>query len=384
MLQIAPSILFHNLMAVAGKTEKDIGKLCYALLPETEDPSQPDVQAEDPEQLDESREEDEIRLRFSASTLNKFLYCPLSYVYKNIERIPEIEFFERRPDQWLKANVKGTLFHETMESYVNRAIIEKEETAFDRDIFDSAYEQALEEVHRKNPYPSEYVMNAEKQEIRKAAEEYAIALHKEIKDSPEYKKVIGCEIYFDKLEYKLEAEKEEDRIVIEFQGYVDRLDGYVDEDHTLWLQIYDYKTGNYSKMKKQLEKEKDEGQVSQIQHHVYAIAMLDWAKQAENRKKLEEYFGTGINKVKLKEMKYIYPFETGKKALSPTLSTSNGGEDDARLPEDVEVQLAKMYSALEKGGAAEVLKDNYESVRAKIEKAEISCRYCSYKEICRC
>ncbi len=383
MLQIAPSILFHNLMADAGKTEKDVEKLCYALLPETEDPLQPDVQAEDTEQLDESREEAEIRLRFSASTLNKFLYCPLSYVYKNIERIPEIEFFERRPDQWLKANVKGTLFHETMENYVNRAIIEKEETSFDRDIFDSAYEQALEEILRKNPYPSEYVMNTEKQESRKAAEEYAIALHKEIRDSAENKKVIGCEIYFDKLEYKLEAENEEDRIAIEFQGYVDRLDGYVDEDHTLWLQIYDYKTGNYSKMKKQLEKEKKEGQVSQIQHHVYAIAMLDWANEAENRKKLEERFGTGINKVKLKEMKYIYPFETDKKELPSALSTYNGGED-ARLPKDVEVQLAKMYYALEKGGAAEVLKDNYESVREKIEKAEISCRYCSYKEICRC
>ena len=101
------------------------------------------------------------------------------------------------------------------------------------------------------------------------------------------------------------------------------------------------------------------------------------------RKKLEELFGTKIDKVKLKEMNYVFPFETGKEPLSPELCFDES-QEKAQLPNGVEHYLKQMYYDLERGGAAEALKNYYEEVMLKKRGTKNFCCYCSYKEICRC
>ena len=188
------------------------------------------------------------------------------------------------------------------------------------------------------------------------------------------KKIIGCEVEFEKVKY---SGGDKDKYTIEFRGSVDRLDGYVDENNTLWLQIFDYKTGSLE------HKINDKAAEKQIQHHVYALAMQKWSK--DNKSELEELFECTINDIKIESIQYVFPFEEEKTLLPAEYLPDDNG--NAKLPESTEDILKSVVALYQKGEIDKAREVSFEiSSRLKDEYARNKddlCKYCAYREVCR-
>lgn len=371
LLMNSPSVLFRELLQKSGKTEKDVIKKSY-LLPVGDIRINPATT-----KIEITREEiEKIKERtayFSASSLQSLLSCPMSFYYSKILKLPQMEFIERRPDQWLSPNVKGNVFHHVMQDYVNEQILSNQKDSLEEDIFERIFALEIEKTLCENPAPSDDIMEMEKEEMHRTLLRYITKLHDELNNSKEQKKIIGCEVEFSNV-----ICSKADGYSIIFSGAIDRLDGYVDSENILWLQIFDYKTGSYEKKQKEIEEGK------QIQHHVYAIAMYAWA--LEHKAELEELFATRINKVRIACTEYIFPYEEEKDRITASILWDEEQEKIV-LPDSLESVLDRIVFPFEQGNietgvrACEEMagEQKQEAIAGKVD----FCRNCSYKNVCR-
>lgn len=358
------SILFQQLLAKAEKTDADVMTVSYH-------PSRGTRQIQAPVKATVISSEEQATIKkltenFSASSLQDLIRCPRSYYFDKILHLPQTEFADKSVDHWLQANVKGNVFHEVMEQYVQSAIIDQGETGFQVGIFEEAFRRVLEETIRQYPYPSEDIRDQEIEEMRDALVRYISNLHSELNASPG-RRVVGCEVSFTDAVYSGPAS-------IRFHGFVDRLDGLV-KDGTLTLFIVDYKTGNREKKIKEIKGNK------QIQHYVYALGVLKWAE--DHRIELSALFGGAeIKDVQLSEkMKYVFPFEEdAEKEIETMIPTNNS---NFQFPQEVDDVLKEIILPLQLGNmsaALDMIDLRTEECKQRDKKL---CEYCSYKNVCR-
>lgn len=323
-----------------------------------------------PEPVDTKRIDAMKQPGYSASSLQTLLSCPLKFYYEKMKRVPQLDFRERRAEQWLQGGAKGDVFHHFMEDYVNQVIIKEGKTALDRSVFDTLFEKVMNTERIENPIPSEDIYNFEREECYECLERYINELHDELNNSIQGKKIIGCEIAFSDVSYSGGDVEKKTNFEISFAGFVDRVDGFVDEDGVLKLEIIDYKTSSIRSKEKEIKEGK------QIQHYVYAMAILDYAKK--NCSRLEEIFGRKISAFCIAGMKYVFPYETEQKELS--IKELEGVSENIRMPIDY------MLEGVE-GLYQNDMPDQSYAFSKQISEAmkndnEEHCKYCNYKNVC--
>ncbi len=175
-------------------------------------------------------------LKFSATSLQTMLECPLKYYYEFVLHIPRTEFRERNSGDWLTPLKKGLFVHKVLEEYVTSEFIEKEnaENKLDKSLFDEIFERTAEEYKEKYQCDSLYIYNREKSDMYDKISKYLEKLHSETSDG-EWMPV-ACEKSFADAVYKLEEDGK--TAELKFNGTIDRLD--VNNDGV--YRLIDYKS----------------------------------------------------------------------------------------------------------------------------------------------
>jgi len=305
----------------------------------------------------------QIPWQFSASSLQELLKCPLEYYYAHILHIPVVEHLDRNPDRWLPANKRGDIFHHTLEKYIKEAIIDKRIMTFDEDIFNKYFEKEVKKARIENPVPSETVYEDERDEAREVSVKYITNLLGKLKDSRT--KVIGCEVGFEDTSYN------DQNFELIFGGSVDRLDGEIDDDGVLQLDIIDYKTGRAEHKREEINAG------VQIQHYVYPMAMLDHVSQ--NKKEIEGYFKKSFHDVAIRTVKYVFPYDEEEPEIDVTSSVV---DSDFRLTDGISGVLSLTIGMLQQNQEQTMLK--FATAVATEKKADKDhCQYCKFTNICR-
>lgn len=368
LLSCSPALIYLEKLEQAGLQKSDIKTVKYDIDTSARalNPTSIDGIVIDAEENDKSyKKEVQIPWSFSASSLQELLKCPMEYYYAHILHVPAIEHVNRNADAWLAPHKKGDIFHHTMERYVNEAVIEKGSLTFENDIFEKIFEEEINNAIKENPVHSQVNFEEEREEARAVLQKYIDCLLYEL--SSNGKKVIGCEVGFADVPYK------DSNFELVFRGSVDRMDGHVDENGTLILDIIDYKTGT-SKHKKE---EIDTG--VQIQHYVYPIAMLDWSNK--NKSELEKRFETKINAVEIGSVKYHFPYDEDNGEIDVTEEIE---KTNARLPRGITDILTVIIGLAQQGKEDEALSFAATASAGVKSDDKDHCKYCNYTKVCRC
>lgn len=209
---------------------------------------------------------------YSATSLQELLQCPKKYYLHHILGISKPQYREYDPDQWLKANEKGTLIHKILEVYVQRFFIEEQNYEFQKAEFDCIVRKCAEEVlESMKPYPSKAVYESQVGEIQSALEQYLDSLCKEFTEDKES----GWHIFSVETECRTDGSFEEINAVLKLTGRVDRVD-YREENGRRIYRIIDYKSGKQPK-------KSDEMKIKQleIQASVYMMMLEGMMKAGE-------------------------------------------------------------------------------------------------------
>ncbi len=350
-----------------------------------------DVKEEtDAESIDEELEEeekDEVEKQernISASGLQIMLACPLKYYYRYICGLKEVQQLVPESHVWLGASQKGNLCHRVLDGYFNEAMppAKPKSIAIDMNIFNRIFEDELVNIQREQPYPSEPIQKYEEDYYKNLNIKYLELMHKQwLEDSNNGKnwKVIGCEIKFGKgylnpdgepLIYEGSYKGESYKMPID--GSIDRLDGYLD-DNTLKLRIVDYKTGRLASKK---------GEVAlgvQIQHYMYAMAVIDFLRGDKGKDRLTEVFGLVPTEYEFESICYAFPYEANPLDILETIKdvnevmskTTDINEMKVDFPEDINRQIVNTISRWNCGetdGIAEYIETEIRNkIKAKYE-----------------
>ena len=363
--------------------------------------------------------------KMSSSRLQTLLKCPLDYYYHYIRGISIESIPKREGHQWLPPNEQGNLCHYTMEKYIYKVFPHTEVTSsdlkpFDRDEFDRAFEESAEEVLSHVPFPSQVIYIKEKEEAKRKIEKYAKRIHEEWKEDSDagiHWVNLGCELSFDNVSYKDPGVKDDSYEII-FNGSIDRLDGYV-EDEILYLRIIDYKTGK--KEKKQREIDED----LQIQHYIYVYGAYEIIRNDKGF--LNRHFpGRRVSYVDIADVSYVFPYSddledcvisvTGPEECLDRMRRTTYADDEAKnlgdsdpylygdcvdgisyaklqnLPFDIRTKLRQTEGLRQNDRFDEIsayvekqILDSIEYARSCDEKKpwEKLCKYCDYRSACR-
>lgn len=368
LLTCSPSLLYLDKLEEAGMTEKEVKAAKYRI-----DVSARTIDVTSINAINKDVSSEEIYTKrevqcpwsFSASSLQEMLKCPLEYYYAHILHVPSVEHIDRVADRWLPAHKKGNVFHHTLENYVNEAIITNKNHDFDEAVFNKCFDGEIRNAVKENPVPSQVIFEEEKEEAKAVILRYIRALLNELNDSD--KQIIGCEVDFADVIYK------DSNFELSFRGSVDRLDGQVDENGVLQLDIIDYKTGTSSHKKAEI----DAG--VQIQHYVYPIAMLDWA--VKNKTALEKQFNVKINDVNIRNVKYVFPYD---EEIGEIDVTEDVKATDFKLPQGITDILTILVGLPQQGQKEKALSFATEASMYSKENNREFCTYCKYTKVCRC
>lgn len=376
----SPSLLFQQLLEDNGIEEQDIPCLGYEVCKESlalKNPVMQMVTESDNTCLQaDKKDHTKCYKNFSASSLQNLIHCPMSYYYEKIRRIPQINFQERTPDSWLPANIKGNVFHHVMEKYVNEVIISQGKAAKDDRALMTIFEKEMEDCVKSTPVSSQSTFETEREECLEVLNRYVTELHDELRNASN-KKVIGCEVSFEDISYIGKIEKDgmtKDAYELLLRGSVDRLDGVIDENGTLKLQIYDYKTGSISKKEEEIESG------NQIQHHIYAIAMEEWAQK--HKQELEQVFGQSIQKIVFDDARYVFPYEDEKREIRAACEFDEKSGKPV-LTEGTNTILLCIVANYQNGNHELAIHISSEISKTLAQKDEKHCRYCNYTDVCR-
>ena len=388
LLTNSPSILYLDMLEAKGIDIKNIQTVSFDVINDAIQVSANDYT--DYYKLDDiSPEEYAHEVPWMSSTsLQALLACPLKYYYKKIRNIPDVEFKNRTAGGWLLPYQKGNLVHHTLDRYVKAAIIDenfvkRNTTSIDMKLVDEIFEDEVEQLKLEQPYPSLDIVDDEANECYQVIIAFITALHEELNNSPENKQVINSEIDFSKHDYAGGEELEIDDAKLDctyhilLNGSVDRMDGYIDEDNNLVLEIYDYKTGSIA------TKQTEIAEGIQVQHYIYAIAMLKWAD--EHRADLNKLFGVTFKEIKIGRVAYVFPF-LDSESIDVTITVTENAE--ITLPKSSDEMLMLVEGRLQHdvplknvvGIMTDIAKDR---IAEAVQLKEDHCKYCNYKNICR-
>ena len=300
----------------------------------------------------ESIEVMETKKTISPSAIQTLLNCPYGYYYEKILKLPNPSYPSLNEHEWLDVNARGTFFHRVLQLYaeeewMGNTIKEK----IDEDVFNSCFNKALDETNYANPIKSITIYEIEKNEIMAICRDY---IEQSISDFSGNYRVLGCEYDLSKTKYVYSK----CGVSISFNGFIDRVDGYVIND-VLHLRLVDYKTGKY----------KDKATSKYIQHVIYSICLKDGEKNL---------FGKTYKDVVIDEFIYDYVFD---------------GKENVYSFEEIEKDKIEIFSALDNlvipyyNDEDYIMKfdeyfDSKMTVLEAKEREKTICDYCSYKKLC--
>ncbi len=327
---------------------------------------------------------EDVLVVMSPTALQTLVQCPLKYCYQSVLYLPAREFQKKEASCWLDTAKKGNLFHGVMEEYCNRMLQGREILTSEADdqVFDEIYGQEIVKMKAVWPYVSEIVAVRETEENKKIAWKYVQNLQAQFWEEQQGERkwrVLGSELHFSDIIYKVKGEKEEDAVFsIAFRGSIDRLDGYVDGQGKLKLRIVDYKTGDFKKKEREIQEE------HQLQHYVYAMAALEYAEK--EKASLESIFGAEITGVDIEHAQYVFPYETADKQVLETCGEVKAyicGEE-RKLPKSVDAVLWKTIRYFQRGQKPYLQQDlqKVEEVLGSALPGGDACQYCNYKKQC--
>ncbi|MCR5388807.1 MAG: PD-(D/E)XK nuclease family protein [Lachnospiraceae bacterium] len=333
-------------------------------------------------------------LSLSATGIQTLLACPLKYYYAYIKYLRIDEQKQRKGHEWLDNFNKGNLCHYFMEKYMSR--VKNPELGLDEAAFDTAYEEALKEIEEKEPCYSIIVKDREKNFYKNKILGYLQFLHNSWKEDHKRDKkwrVIACELAFGKNDEtgRLKPFYQGNGYTIQLNGSIDRVDGYMTDDGKLMLRIIDYKTG------KKDNKQKELNENNQIQHYLYALALIRYLESSEGSKRIDEVFGKPYASYEFEWIGYTFPYEAGDDDrtldVSYDVNKIQGNLQSGRcFPDEIADQLDMILGCYSTGRFEEASANMNELIKAKRAKdnekfLEMSkyCeeRYCDYQNICR-
>ena len=328
-------------------------------------------------------------ISMSSSALQMLVKCPIEYYYKYVMNLPGRDFQKKNASAWMNAAEKGNLFHWTMEEYCNCMLQGKllEFGTADKAIFTEIFDKKVEEMLLVQPYVSKVVFEKEREESRETAWEYLKDFQQELYQAQQGEKkwhILGSELSFSDIRYTVkDPEGVHPDLIIAFNGSIDRLDGYVGEKGLLFLRITDYKTGRRKYKEEEIKNE------HQLQHHVYAMAALQYVK--DNREALSQLFGVQITYPVVECIQYVFPYELKKDQVIDTTKKVYECIREMRveLPESVNETLWNTLGYMNCGKEPlarsymeSYLRDIEEKLKKEFEKKG-PCKYCDYHRQCR-
>lgn len=303
-------------------------------------------------------------IKISVTGLQTLLECPLKYYYQRVCWLAQEDYKMPDSDKWLSAAEKGILAHAILENYIKKWFVGKRKEEFasglEEDSFQKICEQAVSDMVKECPYTSETIKNFEQSAIIDKCKRYLEMMHQEFTDSNNEWMVAGCEVeYKDFCLYFNEngrCKKEEAKIELCFEGFIDRLDYRIDKQGIKHYRIIDYKSGR----KKNLDKKIESGTL--VQHIIYAMAMEE--KAIEKNK----------STVVVDEVDYCHLFEED---ITNQLLVCPGNEELSKKAELLiaDTLINSEFNRLEK------MKIN---AAQKVEiLSKTDCSYCAYKDVCK-
>ncbi len=377
----APSVFYLDCLEAWGQSEEvEVQKFeilqgpLHMTVPEEE--MVESVESEEGKESEEEAGEADTTLscEMSPSALQVLMECPLRYFYHYRKGLAERDFLQKKASEWLNPAKKGNLFHYTMEGYCKEVLMQPggasavpDEAAFNR-----IFEQKVQLILEEQPYVSRAVFEQEKTESGECCLRYITELQKELHaaaQTPAPWQILGCEVPFEALRYAVDTKMQgaEQVITINFNGTIDRLDGYVDGGGTLHLRIVDYKTGNFKKFEEALAEDK------KLQHYIYAGAALELAKL--EKEAFEARLQAKYEAVVIEVVQYDFPYENAVHFCAE--------EREKRfvLPQEVVKRLQGCMGRWLSGMEEEAYEHMKQEDMFVDEKEQ--CKYCTYGRICR-
>ncbi len=339
------------------------------------------------------------KIKLSSTPLEGLLKCPKSFAFSKTMYIPKNEFNEPDPKHWLSPLSKGSFFHYILEDYSNGEM---------HTLTNELTEEEIQKIHviaeaiknekmlNEVPYVDINIVESETEDlVDKEVIPYINKLREDMRINKW--KIYKPEIGFDpfKLTYKTYDNSKEVTIDIN-SGFIDCVDYRLSEDEkTVYLRIRDYKTGNYDKKMKALEK----GEL--IQFLVYSKAiqspkLMDSIKHGINA--LEDGRTEGWSFV-FETFRYDFPTDhkekeiptdimegkniTRLRAVLTIMKTTNSYPDVLEFYESLvkePIKLEEKYKN-EDPGLTILAKDLARFTRDRKQLIG-PCKHCSYKDLC--
>lgn len=247
----------------------------------------------------------------SASSLEKFAYCPREYYWKYQERVSTLELPQIEENQWLNAADRGLFVHSLLQRYMDKVFksVTHEElikdpnySAVQQREFDSVFDDLSESYRNNIPAKGEWLISQDLEEIREKVLYYLGEVHRELasdnEDTMPWEYLVS-EFEFLIPDYSLPVfDKTE---IISLHGFIDRIDFCLDESQKkIHLRILDYKTG------KKIYFYPNSGY--KLQKGLYPTALMDDKVQGELRKAIEHKYKRTFNDYQIEVDSFIYVF----------------------------------------------------------------------------
>lgn len=339
-------------------------------------------------------------IKLSSTPLENLLKCPKSFAFSKTMFIPKNEFHEPDPKRWLSPLNKGSFFHYILENYSNGEMSTSINELTEEDVQKiRAIAEIIKNKRMLNevPYVDINVVNAETADL---VDKEVIPYINRLREDMRINKwiIYKPEIEFDAftLTYKTYGDSKEVNININ-SGFIDCVDYKLSEDNdkTVYLRIRDYKTGNFDKKMKALEK----GEL--IQFLVYSKALQNSKLMESIKNGITEREGgktEGWNFV-LKTFRYDFPTDhkekeipvdimegkniTRLRAILTIMGKTNSYPDVLELYEGIAkepIELEKNHKK-EDPGLTTLAKNLARFTRDRTMLIG-PCSYCSYKDLC--
>ena len=293
----------------------------------------------------------------SPSAIQNLLECPFRYYYEKISHLPNPSYPSLDDSVWLDKNTKGTFFHEILELYAKKALMEENyKNTLDMMIFDSVFNEALENAIALNAISNKSIALKEQEEIKSQAIK---ALNEIISDynSTGYR-TLDCEYALSNTKYSYKN--------ISFSGSIDRVDGKIIEENgkkVLCIRIVDYKSGGY----------KSKNESKYVQHAIYSVCL--------GKSAVKGLFKKDYDEIVVNEFIYDYAFDGKKNVYSK---------------DEIEDEIKKVFSELDRLLANYIdpnvnscydefdsyFNEKYSSKESNDKHESRLCSYCKYKSVC--
>ena len=294
--------------------------------------------------------------KLSPSAITNLINCPLQYYYQYIAKLQDVSYQNLDVANWLEANEKGTLFHRVLELYATNAMMEANyQEIINEAIFKESFEKALGEAVLRNASRNEYIKYKEMKDIKDAAHSFIIkTLEKDFKNK--LYRVLACE--FDLCDKYKAVYPDNDKLIL--NGYIDRLDGYLD-GKVLHLRFVDYKSGAY----------KDKETSHYIQHILYPYAISLYK---------EKLFNLDYDVIVVDSFIYSYPFSDNENVYD-AFEIREGEKYDTVFKMINEVIIPYLENE------EDLFNKIYDIVNNKVDnltskEGKEMCKFCHYKDVC--